>query len=293
MHVFLAGATGVLGRRIVPLLVTAGHQVTALARDADRTEFLQGLGAEVVIADALDAAGLTAAVSAAGPDVLMHQLTDLRVGNRASNATLRVHGTRNLMDAARVAGVRRVVAQSIAWAYEPGDRPADEATPLDLAADEPRATMVRGVQALETAVREAPEWVVLRYGQLYGAGTWHHPDGSLGADARAGRLVADGDIASFVQADDAATAAVLALSWPTGAVNVCDDEPATGRDWVPAFRAAVGASAGYEDLDASGERQGWARGADNHRARELGWSPRYPSWRLGFASMVAGESDLS
>jgi nucleoside-diphosphate-sugar epimerase len=287
MHVFLAGSTGVLGRRVIPLLLRDGHRVTAMTRAPSKLVALERAGTTPVLADALDPAGVLAAVTAAQPDVVMHQLTDLAGANGAANAALRIRGTRNLLDAVRAAGTPRVVAQSIAWAYRPGVSPADEREPLDLAAVGPRRTTVEGVLALEEATRDAAEWVVLRYGTLYGPDTWLDPAGARADDARAGRLVADANVTSFLHVDDAAAAAVQALTWPSGAVNVCDDEPATGRDWVPVFCAAVGVP--QPEVDRTSRREPWARGADNRLARETrGLVLRYPSWRPGFAAM-AGE----
>ncbi|OZM82077.1 NAD(P)-dependent oxidoreductase [Pseudonocardia sp. MH-G8] len=286
MRILLAGATGVIGRRLVPLLVADGHHLTALTRRPDRLPLLRAAGAHPVVADVLDADAVAAAVHDAAPDVVVHQLTDLGSGDPAANAEVRVTGTRHLVDAALAAGTRRIVAQSIAWAYAGGGAPADEDAPLDLDAPEPRSTSVRGIAALEAAVREAPEWVVLRYGMFYGPDTWFTADGLRAADARAGRLPADGDVTSFLHVDDAAAAAVAALSWPSGAVNVCDDEPAAARDWVPRFCEAVGAPP--PGPAAGTARRPWARGADNRRAREeRGWTPRHHSWRTGFA-LTAG-----
>ena len=280
MRVFLAGATGAIGRRLVPMLVEAGHAVTGMTRRPEGADLLRALGAEAVAADARDRDGVEAAVRHAAPDVVMHQLTDLRAGSSASNAALRRDGTRNLVDAARAANVGRVVAQSIAWVYAPGDDPATEDVPLDLNAPEPRLTTVKGVADLEAAVAEMPAWVVLRYGLLYGPGTWYAPGGMRADEARAGRLTAGRDVSSFVHVDDAATAAVEALEWPTGIVNVCDDEPASGREWVPVFCAAVGAPPPPKD---DAPRRPWARGASNAKARgDLGWTPHHPSWRQGF-----------
>lgn len=170
MRVFLAGATGVIGRRVVPLLRERGHSVTGFVRrDAD-DDWLRSLGATAVRGDVFDADGVRRAVALAAPDVVMHQLTDLKGGNRQANSEMRITGTRNLVDAALAAGVRRVVAQSIAWAYAPGETPAAEDVPLDLGSSGSRLRTVQGVAALEAAVREAPEWVVLRYGLLYGPG---------------------------------------------------------------------------------------------------------------------------
>ncbi|MDP4506674.1 NAD-dependent epimerase/dehydratase family protein [Nonomuraea turcica] len=282
MHVFLAGGTGVLGRRIVPLLVAGGHTVTATTRDEAKAALLWDLGAVPVQVDVYDAAALRAAVRESGADVVMHQLTDLSGGDFAANSRLREIGTRNLVDAARAAGVRRIVAQSIAWVYEPGDDPAAEETPLDVHAPEARRPMVEAVASLESAVRELPAWVVLRYGMFYGPGTWFEPRGLRAEQARSGALVADADVTSFVHVDDAAAAAVQALEWPSGPVNVCDDEPAPAHDWLPAFCRAVGAPAPPED---DAPRNGFARGADNRYARKrLGWTPEYVSWRDGFAA---------
>jgi nucleoside-diphosphate-sugar epimerase len=276
-RIFVAGSTGVIGARLVSLLLGAGHAVVGMTRRPESAHALVALGAEAVVADALDRTALLTAVERARPDVVMHQLTDLAGGSRAANAQVREVGTHNLVDAARAAGVRRVIAQSIAWAYAPGDDPADEATPLDTGAPEPRQTTIRGIAALESAVHEAREWVVLRYGLLYGPGTWFARDGMRAGLARAGKLTADGDVTSFLQADDAAAAAVAALDWPSGTVNVCDDDPAPGSEWVPAFCAAVGAA---PPPSTTTDRAGWARGASNRHAREdLGWAPRHPTWR--------------
>jgi nucleoside-diphosphate-sugar epimerase len=284
MRVFVAGASGVIGTALLPRLLAAGHHVTATTRRADRMAALAATGAEPVQVDVFDQRALTAAVADSGADVVMHQLTDLAGGNPASNAQLRATGTRNLVDAALAAGVRRIIAQSISWVYRPGDAPARESTPLDVTAASPRRETVAGVAALESAVQELPEWVVLRYGMLYGPGTWFASDGMRAAEARLGKLTADEDITSFVHVADAAAAAVAALRWPVGVVNVVDDEPAQGRQWLPRFCEAVAAPAPPVE-SGTGRRNGWARGADNQYARHLlGWTPQYPTWRTGFTA---------
>ena len=146
---------------------------------------------------------------------------------------MRITGTRNLVDAALAAGVRRVVVQSIAWAYKAGEVPATEDVPLDLGSCGSRLLTVRGVAALEGAAREAAEWVVLRYGLLYGPGTWYARGGLMAEPAARGELAADGDLSSFVHVDDAAGAAADALAWPSGFVNVCDDVPRRGAIGCP------------------------------------------------------------
>ncbi|MEW9547015.1 NAD-dependent epimerase/dehydratase family protein [Nonomuraea sp. NPDC050783] len=301
LRVFLAGGAGVLGRRIIPLLVAAGHAVVATTRDERRFGLLRDLGATPVRADAYDAAALAAAVRGSGADVVMHQLTDLTGYDLAANARIRTEGTRNLVDAALAAGVRQIVAQSICWTYVPGEDPAGEAVPLDLDAPEPRRSTVAAVAALESAARELPEWVVLRYGMLYGPGTWFEPRGLRARQAREGALVANADVTSFVHVDDAAAAAVEALRWPSGPVNVCDDEPAPARDWLPAFCRAVGAPPPPVPSGVPGvpgtpggdtPRDPAARGADNrHARRDLGWTPAYPSWRKGFEAVASDIPD--
>lgn len=281
MRIFIAGATGVLGRRITRQLADLGHDVTAMARDPQRAAVVLPPGVTVVPGDALDPAAVTAAVVGAAPELVMHQLTDLASGAGAANSRLRVAGTRHLVDAALTAGVDRFVAQSIAWCYVPGADPAGEDTPLDAVTGDPaRQGTVDAVLSLETDSTRIAHWVVLRNGLLYGPDTWYAPDGRYGHAARAGQLTADADVTSFVHVDDAARAAVAAIDWPSGAVNITDDEPAPGAVWAPAFCAAVGAP---PPGPGSPERHPWARGADNHRARALGWAPRYPSWRAGFA----------
>ncbi|MBL1096169.1 NAD-dependent epimerase/dehydratase family protein [Streptomyces coffeae] len=294
MRVFVAGATGAVGRLLVPLLLKAGHQVTGTTRTAEGVERLRAQGAQAVRLDVFDAEAVRRAVAEAAPDAVVHQLTALAEADTAENGRIRREGTRHLVDAARSAGVRRIVAQSISWAYAPGDAPADERTPLDPVASGRRASMVGSLRALEEAVAEAGTHVVLRYGTFYGPGTWYAPGGPLEAVLRGreagdpaaalvGGVVAGDAVSSFVHVEDAARAAVAALGWPSGPVNVVDDEPAAAREWLPAFAAAVGAPA---PAPVAGRgRAGWERGADNALARRLGWKPVHPSWRTGFAAI--------
>lgn len=288
MRIFLAGATGVIGSRLLPLLLADGHDVTALTRRTSDAEALRSKGAEAAVADVYDAEAITRTVRNASPEVVIHQLSDLSGGSSEANAAMRKIGTANLANAALSAGARRMVAQSIAWAYQGGEGPADERTPLDLTARAPRSTTVRAVATLEETAQELPEWVVLRYGVLYGPGTWYAPGALMAEQALAGELVADGDVSSFLHVDDAVAAAVAALEWPSGAVNVCDDEPAAGHDWIPAFCAAVGAPE-PEHATGAGRRHDWARGASNRHARaDLGWTPRHRTWREGFGAVPDG-----
>jgi nucleoside-diphosphate-sugar epimerase len=195
-RILLAGATGVIGRRLMPLLCDAGHQVVGMTRSESKAQAFHG--AEMVAADIFDAAAITRVVASIRPDIVIHQLTDLSgLADPATaadairrNARIRTEGTRNLVAAALAANVRHMIAQSIAWAYAPGPLPHAEDDALDVEAGEPRSITVRGVAALEEAVLNSPpmKGTVLRYGQLYGPGTGRdRPTGSapLHVDAAA------------------------------------------------------------------------------------------------------------
>ncbi len=280
MRIFIAGGSGVLGRALIPELIAAGHEVTATARSAPRAALIGRLGAAPVVVDALDADTLSHAIGQARPEAMVHLLTDLGTGDSASNARLRIVGTRNLVDAARQAGTPRMVAESISWVCSPGTDPATEAEPLDPDPAEPRRTTIAAVTALESTVSEIPEHVALRFGQLYGPETWYSRDGRYGQDARAGRLPATQTVSSFIHTTDAARAIVLALGWPSGVWNIVDDEPAAGHEWVPVFAAAVGApEPTFSDSDQFG------RPVSNARARDAGLVLQYPSWREGFHTL--------
>ncbi len=282
MKILLAGATGAIGRLLVPLLVAAGHEVAGTTRHAEKREQIAASGARPVVADALDREAMFAALRAERPDVVIHQFTDLRGRDFAGNSRLRIEGTRNLVDAALAAGVQRMIAQSIAWIYVPGQRPASEDEPLDLGASASRRATVAAVRTLEEAVAEMPVGVVLRYGVLYGPGTWYSRDGWFTERVRRGEVAATGGVTSFLHVADAAQAALQALDWPAGPLNIVDDEPAAGTDWLPLYASLVGAPPPPVKPGA----EGWERGASNARARSLGWRPQYPTWREGFKEAV-------
>ena len=273
-----------LGRRVIPLLTRHSHDVTAMTRTPEGADSVAALGAHPVIADVYDRRAVADAVAAAAPDVVVHLLSDLRDGSSEANARMRIEGTRNLVDAAESAGVPRIVAQSIAWAYEPGQGPADEGVPLDAGAGEPRFRTVEGVAALEATVRRLPEAVILRFGTLYGPETWYSPDGVVAEKVRRKELEATPGVTSFVHVDDAAQATAEALTWEPGVVNVVDDEPAAGLDWVPHFASLLGAPSPPRADDA----QPFERGATNARLRSrYRWRVQHPSWRAGFRELLA------
>lgn len=221
MKVFLAGAAGAIGRRLTPLLLKAGHHVTGTTRTKERAEDLSRIGAVPMIVDAFDAGALRAAVAEAKPDVVIHQLTDLPaapgtpgyVEGLERNRRIRVEGTRNLVDAAKAAGVPRLIAQSIAFVYAAAPGARVETDPLDTGGDDPvRVGTIGGVRALESTVLETPglDGIVLRFGFFYGPGTWYEarPRGSA------------------IHVDAAAQATLLAmLKGKRGVYNIAEDDP--------------------------------------------------------------------
>jgi nucleoside-diphosphate-sugar epimerase len=303
MRVFVAGASGAIGRPLVAQLMAAGHEVTGTTRSESKAEDLRAAGARAAVCDALDADALHAAVAEAAPEVVVHQLTALpRRYNPRDKAIydgtnrVRGEGTRNLLAAARAAGARRFVSQSIAFGYAPGPRPdvKDEDAPLALDAPPPFGEGVRILLEMERAVVDA-DGLVLRYGWFYGPGTYYAEDGSIAHDVRRRRFPVIGSGAglwSFIHIDDAASATVAAVErGAPGVYNVVDDEPAAMRDWLPAYAEAIGAKKPMRvpvwlARLAAGKMAGLVNvqpGASNAKAkRELGWEPRWPSWRTGF-----------
>jgi nucleoside-diphosphate-sugar epimerase len=301
MRVFVAGATGLIGSQAVRLLLDSGHEVSAIAREEAAAERLRRLGAGVSVTDVFDVELLRGAMAMAEPQVVMHQLTSLparldsadAAASFADNDRVRVEGTRALVDAAAAAGAERVVAQSIAFAYAPeGDWVKDEDAPLFLDAPSPWGGSVGAVAELERQVLEARgmDGVVLRYGSLYGPGTWY--EGAIADAVRAGAmpLIGDGEaMQSFTHVEDAGSAAVAALTGPPGVYNVVDDDPVRARDWLPLFARSLGAPEPPRlSVEEGLERAGWTavhrmteqRGASNSRARDrMEWEPSRPSWR--------------
>jgi len=309
MRVFLAGATGAIGRRLVPMLIAGGHEVTGMTRSPEKAEELRAAGAEPVVTDALDRAAVQAAVREARPEAVIHQLTALprRIDPRkierdfALNDRLRSEGTRLLVDAAKAAGARRIIAQSIAFAYATGP-PGTVHRESDPLLHDPPKSFRRTADALadlECTVLGA-DGIVLRYGYFYGPGTSISSSGSMAEDLARRRLPIVGrgtGVWSFIHIDDAARATVAALGHEGGGVyNIVDDAPAPVADWVPALATAVKAPrplrvpaaiarlvAGQYGVSVMTH----AQGASNELAkRELGWQPTYANWREGFQAAL-------
>jgi nucleoside-diphosphate-sugar epimerase len=309
MRVFVAGATGAIGRQLVPRLVAAGHEVHGMTRSESKRAILSELGAVPVVADALDPDQVAEAVGRARPDVIVHQLTaipaslDLRHFDRdfALTGRLRTEGTDHLLSAGQAVGVRRFVAQSYFGLYaRTGAAVKSEEDPLDPAPARDMSQVLAAIRHLEEAVLGArwTEGVVLRYGAFYGPGTSMAPGAEQVELVRRRKfpLVGDaGGVWSFIHVADAAEATVAAVEHGSrGVYNVVDDDPATVADWLPALAQELGAKkpmrvprfigrlfAGETGVVMMTE----LRGASNAKAkRELAWRPAHPSWRQGFAA---------
>jgi len=313
MKVFVAGATGALGTQLVPQLVARGHEVVGMTRTASQQGLLRSLGAAPVVADALDPDAVAQAVAAAEPDVIVHQLTalsgsmsirDARHPERAPMAKLtnrlRTEATDHLLAAGRAVGARRFVAQSFG-AFRFAGTGGPVLTEADALDPDPRQTGLEALLYLERTVTTI-EWgqgLALRYGGFYGPGTGisRAPDAVMAELIRKRRfpIVGDGDgVWSHVHIEDAAAATAIAVErGRPGVYNVVDDEPAPIRDWLPVLASALGAKPPRRVPRWLGRLLGGematlmmteARGASNEKAkRELGWRPRYASWRQGLA----------
>jgi len=310
MHIFLAGATGAVGQALVPLLISNGHTVTGTTRSPAKVERLRAQGVEPVVLDGLDGDAVRAAVAAAKPDAIVHQMTalsgdlDLRRFERSFAPTnrLRTQGTQNLLSAAWESGVERVVAQSFAgWpAARVGGPVKTEDDPLDQHPPKQVRSTLEAILGLETMVTEAGG-IALRYGGFYGPGTSFTPGGEQWEAVRARKLPIIGDgggVWSFCHIDDVAggTLAALEHGAPGRVYNICDDEPAPVREWLPAVAESIGAPPPRHLPRWVGRLMGEhlvtmmceIRGASNARAkRELGWAPAWPSWREGIPALAA------
>lgn len=311
MRIFLAGATGALGQRLVPLLVDAGHQVVGTTHTPAKAGELERAGAQPVVVDGLDRDGVLAAVTNAAPDVVIHQMTAL--GGMTSfrhfdkefalTNRLRTEGVDHLLDAARQARAQRFIVQSYTgWPYARTGGPVKtEEDPLD---DRPAKSSRRSLEAikyLERVVTGADdiEGVVLRYGGFYGPATGMTSDAAVDLirKRRFPIIGAGNGITSFIDIEDAATATAAAVDHgASGLYNVVDDEPAPAHEWLPFLARTVGAKPprrmpAWVAKPIAGEHvvlmMTAARGASNAKAKsELGWTLRYPSWRQGFPASV-------
>ncbi|MGH3383893.1 MAG: NAD-dependent epimerase/dehydratase family protein [Nocardioidaceae bacterium] len=303
MKVVVAGATGAIGRYLIPRLIARGHHVTASTRRQDKLDGLRTLGAEPVVMDGLDRGAVAKVIERAEPEVIVHQMTALagKANLRkfdtwfATTNQLRTTGTENLLAAAEAAGVQKLVAQSYTgWSNARTGGPVkSEDDPLDPAPAKNQEESMAGLRFLDQVVPSAPlQGIVLRYGNFYGPGA--SEEMVMLVRKRQLPVIGNGaGVWSWVHLDDAAAATVAAVERGSrGVYNVVDDEPAPVSEWLPHFADAVGAKPPLRvpvwlgRLAAGEVTVRWmteARGSSNDRAKsELGWSPKWPMWRDGF-----------
>ena len=308
MRVLLAGATGALGRRLVPGLIAAGHDVVGTTRSAEKLATLEGFGAQGVVMDGLDLGSVETAVGRTEPEIVIHQLTALATARNLKRFDeefeqtnrLRTTGTDHLLTASRTAGVKRFIAQSFTgWPNErTGDRIKDEISPLDPNPTPASARTLDAIRYIEQTVTSATdiEGLALRYGSFYGPGTGLGKGGDVLRMVARRRLPVVGSgtgVWSFCHIDDAASATVAAVTLSTpGVYNIVDDEPSEVAEWLPYLAAVIGAKRPrrlpvWLARPVIGEHgismMTQIRGSSNAKAKAaLGWSLAYPSWRQGF-----------
>ena len=312
MRVFVAGATGAVGRELVPQLISAGHTVAGLTRSTARAEAIKRAGAQPIVADVFDAPAIRQAFMSFRPEIVIHQMTglsgmtDLTHFDRTFAATnrLRTEGTDLLLLAAREVGVRRFIAQSYCgWTFARGGGAIkSESEALDPDPPQEMRRTLDAIQYLERMVTgsAAPEGIVLRYGSFYGGGTGVLEPAMID-QIRRRRMPLLGDGGgwwSFLHVDDAASAAVAAIDrGKAGQIyNIVDDDPAQVKEWLPAFAAMLGARPplhvpAWIGRLVAGEHMvammTQVRAGSNDKAkRELGWRPAHPSWRAGFGEII-------
>ena len=310
MNIFIAGATGAIGRVLVPLLVNAGHRVVALTRSADRTSQLAQMGAMPVVGDVYDEARLAQLVAESEAELVLHQLTAFgtRGGDPyAETIRVRIEGTRSLVSAARAARVRRFIAQSISFICSPsGSGLTDEETPIYLDSPPAVRALAAAVASLERQTLEADgmSGTVLRYGWFYGPGTSYDPEGTIPTSIRKGTMPIVGAGAgtySFINLQDAAAATLKVLAHDAnGIYNIVDDSPVRFSEWLPFAAKLLDACApGRMDEALARQKVGdlrvyymnEQRGASNAKAkREFNWQPAFPSWRDGFQALYSNPS---
>ncbi len=296
-----------IGRPLIAQLVAAGHEVTGMTRSNERAAEVRAAGAEAAVCDVFDADALNTAVAAAQPEVVVHELTALpadldprKKGVYEPTNRIRTEGTRNLVAAASAAGAKRFVAQSVAFIYSPEGGPvkSEDDPTMSAAIGGEFGPAVEAILDLERQTVGAPglAGLVLRYGFFYGPGTSYASEGFQASEVRRRRFPIVGDGAgmfSFIHIDDAAAATVAACErGAAGIYNVCDDEPAPVRDWLPVYAEAIGAKPPRRvprwlaRLIAGPAVTAFAttlRASSNERAKaELGWEPQWASWRQGF-----------
>ncbi|CAL29341.1 NAD-dependent epimerase/dehydratase family protein [Staphylococcus carnosus] len=275
--IFVTGATGLIGTKLTKRLLEEGYEVAGLTTSQNGKEKLQNAGVTPYVGDIFDYDTIDEAIGDFKPDVIMNEITDLKNVDMAANTKVRIEGTKNLVDAAIKHDVENMQSQSIAFVYEGGKGLATEETPLDYNATGDRKVTVDGVEGLEKETARIKNHVILRYGWLYGPGTWYGEDGMIYSQFKNGKVDMTDGVLSFIHIDDAVETAIQALNFETGTYNVADDDPVRGDAWADWYANQLNVSPEINIAPA----EPFERGVSNKKFKAQGGTLIYPSWKDG------------
>ncbi|HHW9811920.1 TPA: NAD-dependent epimerase/dehydratase family protein [Staphylococcus aureus] len=272
--IFVTGATGLIGIKLVQRLKEEGHEVAGFTTSENGQQKLAAVNVKAYIGDILNADTIDQALADFKPEIIINQITDLKNVDMAANTKVRIEGSKNLIDAAKKHDVKKVIAQSIAFMYEPGEGLAYEKTALDFNSTGDRKVTVDGVVGLEEETARMDEYVVLR---LYGPGTWYGKDGMIYNQFMDGQVTLSDGVTSFVHFDDAVETSIQAIHFENGIYNVADDAPVKGSEFAEWYKEQLGVEPNIDIQPA----QPFERGVSNEKFKAQGGTLIYKTWKDG------------
>lgn len=275
--IFVTGATGLIGTKLTKRLIEEGYEVAGLTTSEKGKEKLDNAGVKAYIGNILEYDTIEKSIGDFKPDIIMNEITDLKQVDMSANTKVRIEGTRNLVEAAIKHDVPHIQSQSIAFVYEAGDTLATEETSLDYDASGDRKITVDGVEGLEKESARLNKHVILRYGLLYGPGTWYGKDGMIYNQFINGEFTMTDGVQSFIHIDDAVETAIQALNFESGIYNVADDEPVKGDDWAKWYANELNVSPTL-NIDPAAP---FERGVTNKKFKDQGGKLIYTTWKDG------------
>ncbi|MCE5041183.1 MULTISPECIES: NAD-dependent epimerase/dehydratase family protein [Mammaliicoccus] len=275
--IFVTGATGLIGTKLTKRLIEEGYEVAGLTTSEKGKEKLDNAGVKAYIGNILEYDTIEKSIGDFKPDIIMNEITDLKQVDMSANTKVRIEGTRNLVEAAIKHDVPHIQSQSIAFVYEAGDTLATEETSLDYDASGDRKITVDGVEGLEKESARLNKHVILRYGLLYGPGTWYGKDGMIYNQFINGEVTMTDGVQSFIHIDDAVETAIQALNFESGIYNVADDEPVKGDDWAKWYSNELNVTPTLNIEPAAP----FERGVTNKKFKDQGGKLIYSTWKDG------------
>lgn len=275
--IFVTGATGLIGTKLTKRLLEEGYEVAGFMTSTCGEAKLVGAGVKPYRGNILDYETIEASIGDFKPDIIMNEITDLKQVDMTANTKVRIEGTKNLVDAAIKYDVQQIQSQSIAFNYEAGEVLATEDTPLDYTATGDRKITVDGVEGLEQETARLSNYVILRYGLLYGPGTWYGKDGMIYNQFMNNDVSISDGIQSFIHIDDAVETAIQALNFNSGIYNVADDEPVAGNVWAEWYADQLNVTVNINTIPSAP----FERGVSNNKFKQQGGKLIYDSWKDG------------